>query len=496
MNIRLLIWLVIPTILLGCGILVVHRIQINRSSRVQLELANRAVANGDVAKAEECLRLVLGYEPNHSAARTTYGLLIASRARSPDDRLRAMGMLEHALRLDPDRTDVRRRVVELAMSLELFAVAQTNLTILVGRSEPTDQSTGTDWTPEDGELLELLAQCSERRHDYVKASLWYKSAITRAAERIDTYVRRSDLLRKRLGDANEADRVMDAPETKDGLIAANGRRAAAYLERARYRQRYEIEGSDQDIARALELGETDADVLLTAVAFAMARGDLTLASRHLTIGLEHDPGNWRLTDAMAGIHRRSGKLNLAKACLGRGIEASADSQGRSRLMWVLADLLIDEGQWTDAKDLIARLGKERVVPELLSYLGARIKVGESRWLEASSELEAIYPRLAGKSALTYQIALLLGQCYEHLGDIDRRYGAFWRAVTLEPQGIPGRLGLAAALAAMGKLDDALGFYRSLIGKSPIAGPALARLLIVRDLRRPPKSETGGKSKTS
>jgi cellulose synthase operon protein C len=485
LNVRMVTMILTAAILLGLGVHGLHGIQINRKAGALLDRAERAEAQGDLEKAQELLGLFLGFQRKHSGALAKYGLIRALRARSHDDRTQAMRTLEQALHLDPDRPDIRRRVIDLALSLDRYTVAQTHLRVLLRRSQPGAIGASRTSVPDEGELEELMGRCSEGVEDYAKAALWYKDAITHAPDRIAAYVRLSDVSRKRLGDVDGADRTMDARETNDGLVAANTRSPMAYLERARYRKLYKIDGAERDVTRALELAPTDADVLLTASAFAIERGDFPAATRHLTTGLEHNPGNWRLSDSMAWIDRRSGRFKEAEACLRRGIEAPGNRDGHSRLMWVLADVLIDEGKWSDARGLIDRLAKDRVAPELLKYLGARIMIGESNWLAAASELEAIYPLLAGKPALAHQADLLLGQCYEQLGDVDRRYEAFRRAVALLPEEIGGRVGLAATLAAMGRLDDALGVYRTMIGQTPIAGPSLARLLILRNLRRPP-----------
>ncbi len=278
---------------------------------------------------------------------------------------------------------------------------------------------------------------------------------------------------------------MDAREIKDGLVSANTQSFRAYLERARYRKQYKIAGADQDIARALELAPENADVLLTAAAFAIDRGALDLAQRHLTTGIERHPKNWRFPDAMALIARQSGQSKKAEECLSRAIEAADDPEGRSRLLWALADLLIDEGKWADAQRAVDSLGERRVRSELVRYLSARIKAGKTKWIEASQELETIYPLLLEESsALAYPADLLLGTCYEQLGDIDRRYDAYRRAVSIDAQRKEGRLGLAGALAAMGRLDEALSVYRRLIDVEPTAGTAAARLMILQNLRRP------------
>jgi tetratricopeptide (TPR) repeat protein len=135
--------------------------------------------------------------------------------------------------------------------------------------------------------------------------------------------------------------------------------------------------------------------------------------------------------------------------------------------------------------VIGRLDHEPVRPELIGYLHARIAVGESRWNEARRQLEAIYPHLGTENDLAYQANLLIGVCCEQLGDLDGRETAFRRAVALDPGRVEGHVGLAAAQEALGELDQAVDGYSTVIDRAPAVGTALARLLILRNLRRPP-----------
>jgi tetratricopeptide (TPR) repeat protein len=485
LNIRLMTCIVVPAVLMVVGITQVHSLQIKRNASALLEQSDRAESKGDFAKAEEYLRLYLGYRPKDAKALAKYALTRDARARTVDDRIQTVQALDAALRADPGRRDIRRRLVEVAMSLKSFPVAQMHLKTLLGRQSPGETVPQHQIAAGDGELEYLLGQCAEGETDYASAAGWYKDAVAHAPQQIDGYLRLADVLRNRLSDPIAADRVMDARQVADGLIAFNGESSRAHFERARYRRQNKIDGAEQDIARALELSPKDADVLLTAAAFAIERGALDVARRHLTTGLENNRRNWKLSDAMAWIARRSGQPKEAEEYLHRGIEASDDPEGRRRLQWTLADLLIDEGKWADAKRVTDGLSEQRVKPELVKYLSARIHAGESKWIDASKELEAIYPLLLAETpALAYTANLVLATCYEQLGDIDRRYAAYRRAVSLDSEGAAGQLGLAGTLAAMGKVDEALAAYRPMIGKVPIAGTAAARLMILRNLRRP------------
>jgi tetratricopeptide (TPR) repeat protein len=484
-NLRLVAWVAVPALLLAVAVQQVHKLQIKRNARSLLEQADRAESKGDLAKAEEYLKLFLGYQPRDPGALAEYALIRVKRARTVEDRIGTIQSLDMALRADPGRRDIRRRLVEVAMSVNSIPIAQLHLKALLGRDSPGKPTLQREVGLEDGELEYHLGQCAAGEGDFAAAALWYKDCVRDAPQNIDAYVRLGDVLRNRLSDAAGADRVMDAREIAGGMVAANRNSAQAYLERARYRKQYQIEGAERDVARALELAPRDADVLVSAAAFEIERGQFDVARRHLSTGLEHDARNWRLTDAMVWLERRTGQLDDAAKWLGRGIAAATEADGRSRLRWVLADVLVDQGKWADATSVTETLSQERVRPELVRYLRGRIAAGESRWLEASKELEAISPLLhAETSNLAYPADLLLGLCYEQLGNMDGRYAAYRRAVSLDPQGPRGQLGLAATLAAMGRLDEALGAYQGLIDREPLAGIAAARLLVLRNLRSP------------
>ena len=138
LNFLLLAAIVLPTLLLGAGISQLHSFQISRNSHALVAQAERAESNGDLARAQDCLRQFLEFHPNHAEALVKYGLIRAARDRTVDDRKQTIRAFQRALRVDPDRSDIRRRLVGLAMSVKSFAVAETNLKTLLGRRSPTE----------------------------------------------------------------------------------------------------------------------------------------------------------------------------------------------------------------------------------------------------------------------------------------------------------------------------------------------------------------------
>ncbi len=79
LNVRLLIWILAPTLLLLVGISQLHSFQFRRNSHALLQQSERAESKGDLAKAEEYLTLFLGYRPNHAEALARYSLIRAAR---------------------------------------------------------------------------------------------------------------------------------------------------------------------------------------------------------------------------------------------------------------------------------------------------------------------------------------------------------------------------------------------------------------------------------
>src|SRR5262249_50377621 len=78
-----------------------------------------------------------------------------------------------------------------------------------------------------------------------------------------------------------------------------------------------------------------------------------------------------------------------------------------------------------------------------------------------------------------------GKCFGHLGNLVREHDAYRQAVSADTSWTPARLGLAAALVSLGRLDAAIAEYRRVVPPVPEAQVAVARLLVQRNLHLPP-----------
>src|SRR5262249_39804984 len=249
-----------------------------------------------------------------------------------------------------------------------------------------------------------------------------------------------------------ADRVMD------DLVAANPRSFHAFLERARYLQAAAPARAAAELAEALGLGPDEADVLLTAADLERQPGQPDEARGHVQRGQKQHPRDARFYHALAADAERAGNRDKAVDWLDHGLK---ELPGRSELLWPLADLLLQTGHLDEARKAVAELRRSGWSPARVSHLEARLLVQEGKGAAARRVVEPIRQLLNDSTELTLQTDLLLGQCYEHLGDPERQLAVYRRAASLDASNAAARQGLSSALLGQGRLDDAIREYRRL-----------------------------------
>ena len=481
LNLRFLALLVGLGAVAGVSVFALHRFQVRRQSAGLLAEATRAQAEGRLDQAGEDLERYLAYRPNDAEALARLGALMDDRAGSEAERTQALTVLEKALALEPDRTESRRRAARLAADLRRYAEARQYLGWL------PDDDAATAWTrgrcvEAEGEALEAARGLADAvRAKYAEAADWYDKAIAAEPGRIEVAVRAAGLARGRLEDPDRADRIMDA------MVAA-GDSSRARLERARYRAEHGLPGAEEDVARALELAPDEAAAILAAAASARRRGDDSAARDLLRRGADGHPKDARMYRALADLELQLGQVDAALAQLERAIEAEP---GDRDLQWSAAELMIRADRGPAAEALIERLRQAAYPSEMLDYLRAILLVDQEQWARAAELLERTQAALTGHpelAPLAKRSLVLLGRCYEQLGDADRRLAACRRAVALAPPDDPLRvqasLNLASALSALGRADEALEQCRLVMDDAPEVKLLAVRLLIDRNLRLP------------
>lgn len=498
LNFRLVLVLLLAVTLLGLSMHFLHAAQMTRTSKALLAQAKHAQENGDLDRAEDFLSRFLALEPGNVDGWIRYAQVLEKRAVTTPARIRAIQVYEQALRRDPERRDLRRKIVDLEMApgVGLYADAKPHIEILLNKF-PKDENqkrvVAQADRPEAAELTMLLGRCLEETGNFTEAREEYTQSRGFSLHLVEASARLADLLRRQFKEKAQADRVMDE------LIAANGQSAQAFLARARYREKYlPGQGADplglqasagiaEDVARALELAPDDADVLLAAAALARKQGKPADAKRHLEHAIKLYPKRAEFYLRLADLELPR-NASQAAGWLRKGIDASP---GDVTLKWTLGDVLILLGKFDESAQILEELRKEGIRPELLDYLEGRMKVAQGDLPHAVKILETAQAGLAAQRdtrELAKKALLQLGECYEKLGNADLRYKAYRQAVAIEldpdPLWVAARQGLAASLFGLNKIEEAIVQYRIILPRQPDAREAMTRLLIYQNLSRP------------
>ena len=483
LNVKFLLFLIVSTGIAVVGIAWLHDRQVYRSIDAYLARAVRAETSGHVEQALRAYRTYLTLRRDDIDVLARYaGLLAAAPSATLAEFEQAATILENALFRDPTRSQARRRLVTLYMSLGKVAEARGHLRILL------------EVAPRDGELHFLSGRCYEALGAFLEAGQEYEKAIRDDGTRVAAHARLARLDRRYLRASDKADALMDAREPSGGIVATNPNLAGAYLERGKYRREFGIPGSENDSARAMELAPDDVEVRLLAIEVALASRPapaIEVARRHVDAALAKHPGDVRLYGAASDIELRAKNADAAIARLEFGLKTLPDE---NLLRWSLTDLLIQANRLDRVPRLISELKDRGMAADLIAYLKAQVLYRSGRWAEAVKLLESVGQLLGVQNEfleLSKRTYITLGECYERLGNGDQRYDAYRRAVDINPArdrlAMTARAGLAAALVSLGRLDTAIDEYRKnlLLPDAPDAAKiVLARLLIFRNLRLP------------
>jgi tetratricopeptide (TPR) repeat protein len=467
LNVKLLAWTALTMAALGSGIHILHGDQAECHFHDLRDQADRAEKAGRLDQAAVYWNRSLVFAPDDPDTLARYALLLDRLAGTPAARVHALSVLEQAVALDPSRHDVRRRLAVRALNLNL-----------PGRARPHLEHLLAAW-PRDPELQELLGQCLEATGALESARAAYEKAIRLAPTRTDSYVRLALLLQGRLGKPAAAGQVVDR------LVKANPQSAAALLIRADYHRAHgSAVQAASDIARARRLAPDDAEVLWASATLAQFEGRLEEARQTWQRARDLYAGDVRMVLGLAGLEIEAGRRPAAAMCLRQGLRKLPDQPD---LLHTLADLLLQGSQGEEAGRLIGRLHPDRSPAALAGYLHGRLLLYQRRWAEAAQALEEAAEDGDASVALASRASLYLAQCYERLGDADRRLTALGNAVRRDPTGIFARVQLADALLEAGRLEPALEQYRAVV-KQPQAPAAawlrLARALVMANLRLP------------
>ena len=482
LNVRLVVVLFFAAVASIIGIYCLHSYQLRRNAYVYRDASERAIErakkagedNNKVLEEEEYreamknYRLYLQSRPEDTDVLEEYAILSADRARDVHAFGKAFGRLEHVLRADPDRTPVRRRLVDVAMTLHRYQDAKEHLEEVLLKKSPGDPV-----------LLSLYGQCQAEMGDHALAMETFKKAIERGPDQVEVYSRLAAILRFRFSRAKEADQWMEK------LVTANPKSAKAHTLYGSYLAN--VGSGDEALSealQALQLAPNDREALRLAAHCCIAKGEIDLARQYAEHGIELYPDNVTMYAALADVEMQAQNQDKAIQVLEKGLKVTDRSP---YLLDSLAQVLIDARQLERAQEIIKELRKMPQYPkENITYVEARIEFAEGHWLAARQGFERIRGSLAMTPALLKQVDTWIGECQGAVGDYDQQVQACRRALAIDPFYPPARTGMIDALRASGHMDEALDEYARLarLGRMNFESALeLLRMMTVNALRQ-------------
>lgn len=476
--------LLIVSVLVGAGTVHgIHLLQVRNVSRSLLTQAKEAETAGDLLKAEQAYLQFLGYEPGSAEALNSYAMILAreTNVATPQLRGRAIQALERAVTRDPtNHPEARRRLAELLIADTRSQDARGHIEILLTNS------------PTDATLLEIRGRCYEEDRQLPKAIDDYKAAKKIDPTRIDVYQRLAYAYRKSVPpNVGEADKVMDAKATSEGLIHNNPSSSKAFLTRSRYRRAFKLAGIEEDVAESLKLAPDDAEAIGAAAEIARESDDRVAERMHLDRGIKLFPKNPDFYRSLASLEIREGKLDAAINILKK---AADEMPADIFIRWNLSEVFVQADRLDEASDQVKKLRELGFLRELGDSIEAHILYRQHKWSQAAKALNDVAPLILTRPGLSDQaktIYILLAQCHEHLGNLDQQLDAYRKAVAINSANTAlntqARTGLAASFVALNRGDQAIDEFEKLSrtpGSSPGIYVGMIQQMIAKNRRLP------------
>jgi tetratricopeptide (TPR) repeat protein len=487
LNIRLLIILVAGVAVSGAIIQGLHAFQVRRHSGAFLREADRTEQLGHRQEAIDFLRKYLLLQPEDTQVMARLAKLLFDQSHFRE----SQAVLNQVLQRDQNNEDARRRLVDGSIRLRRYQDALYHLDKFLLKAHP-----------DDGDLYFQRGTCQQGLGEYADAAQSFQIAITKSPALIAAYEQRTELLADRLGDRTRAVDVLNE------MVKRNPKNSEAYVTRGRFIQahgddplvgaairpssagqaaepRHEtLDQAYDDAKSALALAPSDLRSLLFAAEAAFAKGSMKEAREFAERVARQDPSNPETYRVLASLELREKRTKDAADLLTRGLRATHDAPV---LLWTLASLRIQTNDIPEAKKLVDRLRPCAPARPITQYLSARILIAESKWADARHQLEVVGGDLKRWPQMHKESQFWLAQCYSRLGRDDLSVGAYRAALDIDSRWAPARFGLAEALRALGRIDEAVVELRQL-RKLPDAPPQssimLLRLAVLKTLVSP------------
>ena len=463
-----------------------HRYQVRQQAGaflIQADAARDATPTNSEREMAYLQRYLVS-RPNANDERERFARLLGASAKSNKQLQNAFIVIEDVLRRDPSRDSLRKFAVEIALNpnLQLTAEAKGHLEILREKK------------PGDGELENLYAFCLGRDGQFQESAELYEIAYTHKPDQVTAYDSRAFLLREKLSKVDEADKVIRL------MVEKNPDQYLAHFLQARYwRSCGKLEAAAAAIALAKRAGPNELAVILFSAELSLEMSrKLSQTRRPEDIKVAEGKLAEARLELERGIplHAKSADLHLlyllkarmeptpraAVDVLQAGLRAIPDNPD---LLESLADYQIQANDSAGAVTALSKLEKMGVPPDRLAFNRSNLLILKEDWVLAAEAFEAVRRNSVGNPQRLRLASLRAAECYEEIGETDRRLESFTRAIpddSKDPIWVAALLGQARAYTAMGRIEDALITYQKLVDHEELGKIATSALVQVARLR--------------
>lgn len=464
------------------GLHFTHRWQVRQQSGAFLRQADAAREAKTTQLEMDYLQRYLVSRPDDIDQRERFARLLTKKAKAPKELQECFLVLEDVLRRDPSRDEFRRFVVDYAITkVALIDEAKGHLLILMAKS------------PDDGVLEDQYAVCWWAQKDYKSAAEWYGKAYKHKPDLLNAYVGHSLMLREHFADPDAADKIVDL------MVERNGTHFRAHLIRADYARKY---GKPEMAQKSFELAKTygpdELDVILFGADWAYGQvrqlqqtGEAAAAKVKVAeVRAELDRGR-KLHPTSATIHLSRASLETEERDYSAAIEnlkvGLAAIPDNIEILLSLVSNQIEHQNLADAENSLGQLEKLEYPINRVAYERGRVLMLKEAWLDAARALDIVRINAIDDAKLARSANLMLGRCYEQIGETDRRLEAFTRAIpedTYDPLWYAALLGQAEAYAALGRPEDALRTYQKIADVYTGEWRKVAKFRLLMTLRKP------------
>ncbi|MFO0914626.1 MAG: tetratricopeptide repeat protein [Pirellulales bacterium] len=349
-----------------------YRFQQSRLVDVVLEQARRQLAAEKWTAARSTLENAFSLSPNEPEA-------IVMMAQVHDRLLSAGGRVSgvvawyyRAMGMAPDRHDLRLRLAELLIDSGQFEMARRETEYLLQHAP--DVTAAAKW--------DALARLGLYRTQRDGRSDDIRQRLTKYFDQHPNDLRvASDLayfLRDDLGAASGTPLAQEADAVLNRAVDSDAGNADAYVTRYRYRDRFDLEGADSDLARALELAPKNATVVATAAAYRTRLRDYAAAERLYRQLMEIAPTSPAGLLGLGDVHFRQQQMQEAVAAWELGLKKSKPRD-------VELNLRLAEG-YTELRRFQEADQKLRLLENMRSSAAPTQDTQQRWWFETSLEL--------------------------------------------------------------------------------------------------------------